>query len=772
MFVKDPCGIICVFVTYGAVFYADYVVIRWIVLQTMFDSLWGPFNAVVFNTIVFLLLMSHIRAVFSDPGVVPLPQNRVDFSDIHSAEAGCDHVDWTVCTRCEMYRPPRAHHCRICKRCIRRMDHHCPWINNCVGERNQKYFMQFLVYVGILSGYAIVLVVISWIKECPDCDSTVLLKQSRIMHCIILLLESALFGMFVAAILIDQLQAIFGDETAVEQVQQKGPYRAHKSKFALLSEFAKYGHECDMENELDELPHFLPGKSWYARLKRELMRFRMVSETNKRCTRHLRSQGAIAFEKHKHLKTYPYMVHPFSDARKYFECLMCFVLFIQFIMVPLDVSCYRKSENNIHTTILWKSIRMAMDILCLLDVCASFITGFFNEQKKQAELSPQKVAVKYCYSYFLIDLIASIPTHVEIIMDIENEDVIAILQLLSLLKLFRFQTFIKYCKNIEETFEIPYALYKIVMVCIITCLYYHFIACNVMLFRVYSMGLFSKNKINTRFERDLSYSRAYYKTLLMARVSSFRDRSTESLELAAIVFIWIISKILFILIIGKLMQVLKATTSSRQKYIEMVRQLRQFMGHRQLPEHMQRRLLTYYKFRFQKSYFRESEILSTISGQLRQEIVMHSCRKLVENVAFFNNIPFTLLARIVSCLRSEVFLVNDVIVRAATAGNSMFFIASGTVAVYTSSGREICHLEDGAHFGEIALVMRDELRVASVVAVDVCELYRLDRKEFVRAIHPYPDLLDNIQRIAADRMERTNMLDEHDRREMASKRLY
>lgn len=53
-----------------------------------FISLWGPFNAVAFNTIVFFLLMAHLRAVFSDPGVVPLPQNRVDFSDIHSAETG------------------------------------------------------------------------------------------------------------------------------------------------------------------------------------------------------------------------------------------------------------------------------------------------------------------------------------------------------------------------------------------------------------------------------------------------------------------------------------------------------------------------------------------------------------------------------------------------------------------------------------------------------------------------------------------------------------
>jgi hypothetical protein len=51
---------------------------------TFFFSLWGPFHVVLFNTIVFLLGMAHLKAVCSDPGVVPLPQNRVDFSDIHS----------------------------------------------------------------------------------------------------------------------------------------------------------------------------------------------------------------------------------------------------------------------------------------------------------------------------------------------------------------------------------------------------------------------------------------------------------------------------------------------------------------------------------------------------------------------------------------------------------------------------------------------------------------------------------------------------------------
>lgn len=35
MVVNDPCGIVCIIVTYLAIFYADYVVTRWIVLQSM-----------------------------------------------------------------------------------------------------------------------------------------------------------------------------------------------------------------------------------------------------------------------------------------------------------------------------------------------------------------------------------------------------------------------------------------------------------------------------------------------------------------------------------------------------------------------------------------------------------------------------------------------------------------------------------------------------------------------------------------------------------------
>jgi len=122
------------------------------------------------------------------------------------------------------------------------MDHHCPWINNCVGEWNQKYFLQFLLYVGILSAYAVILVIFSWINDCQDCHKDKMITQTRILHSIILVVESGLFGLFVTAIMCDQLQAIFGDETAVEAVKQQGPFRPRKPKMALLMEVCGRGH--------------------------------------------------------------------------------------------------------------------------------------------------------------------------------------------------------------------------------------------------------------------------------------------------------------------------------------------------------------------------------------------------------------------------------------------------------------------------------------------------------------------------------------------------
>jgi hypothetical protein len=52
-----------------------------------------------------------------------------------------------LCPDCEIVRTPRSRHCGICNRCVERYDHHCPWLNTCIGVNNHAYFMVFILFL-------------------------------------------------------------------------------------------------------------------------------------------------------------------------------------------------------------------------------------------------------------------------------------------------------------------------------------------------------------------------------------------------------------------------------------------------------------------------------------------------------------------------------------------------------------------------------------------------------------------------------------------------
>ena len=90
VFRLDGCGITCLALTYASLCYADYVVVKVLVIPVLDGSLCGSFLVVSFNVLVTLMVVSHLRAVLSDPGMVPVSNTPVDLSDldVNNAKVG------------------------------------------------------------------------------------------------------------------------------------------------------------------------------------------------------------------------------------------------------------------------------------------------------------------------------------------------------------------------------------------------------------------------------------------------------------------------------------------------------------------------------------------------------------------------------------------------------------------------------------------------------------------------------------------------------------
>jgi hypothetical protein len=117
--------------------------------------------AVAIGALLFVLTS------FSDPGTVTA-ENVSQYLSAYPYDGII--FEEKECSTCKIARPARAKHCRICDKCVARFDHHCGWMvlllsiiwywfcfvcilnlslceqNNCIGEKNTRYFVAFLVW--------------------------------------------------------------------------------------------------------------------------------------------------------------------------------------------------------------------------------------------------------------------------------------------------------------------------------------------------------------------------------------------------------------------------------------------------------------------------------------------------------------------------------------------------------------------------------------------------------------------------------------------------
>lgn len=241
-------GLICGFSSWFFLIYGMYVTTFKIIWPLFGLGFLGIMNTFFFNTLSVVAIYSHWKAMTTDPGSVPLDAKPLA-DDIEEIDAEASRMEGggaggvvsgeaivtndlqslpnlpivtsppyrKYCKRCKAFKPVRAHHCSICGRCVVKMDHHCPWVNNCVGIGNHKLFLLFIFWVNIVCCYAIILIIFRFFS-CMSAD-TQCLSAWEVIHILCLLVESILCGLFTICMLGDQASVVATNYTQIDRLK-------------------------------------------------------------------------------------------------------------------------------------------------------------------------------------------------------------------------------------------------------------------------------------------------------------------------------------------------------------------------------------------------------------------------------------------------------------------------------------------------------------------------------------------------------------------------
>nr|XP_022917192.1 potassium/sodium hyperpolarization-activated cyclic nucleotide-gated channel 1-like [Onthophagus taurus] len=504
-----------------------------------------------------------------------------------------------------------------------------------------------------------------------------------------------------------------------------------------------FDHKCGLPPPDDLVERYICS-GIFVKWRRKLKNLVICSERNARTKLFFKSSNAIFNQKYKHLEFDFNMIHPFSIGRAYWEFFMFFVFIIMLNYIPLHI-CLT------HSSVYICPYRLLMDIFCYIDMGMSFSTGYQHPLTKKVIMKRKLITKHYFGSWFMIDLLSSInPDIIIYIIHAYTGKLVWQIKILSMFKIFRISTVLLYLTRLKEWFQINWFIYQMVKLAIIILI--------MILWHASVLFLAAYHLKEVWIVEDCVYHS--FKTVISRTIGCILiigekgNPSTLMLIIILEVAFTVIGWIYRIIITTQITLLVLKVNPIGANHAKLVQEFEEYVVTKKLPKLVKKRVLNYLEFKFHGKFYREVVIWKTLSNSLKQEINLFICRKLLNSLFIFHNLPMEIVMKLSNNFKHEIYLHNDVIIQANTPAEEILFIVTGMAAIYNESQKEINHFLAGDCYGDFNLFVNAPIAEETIVAIDCCEIYSIKYKDIKKIMLPYPEIWAKICKVV-----RTDIID-------------
>lgn len=125
-----------------------------ILVQILFDEL--KFVSIIIFSILYIFhIASHLAALLRDPGESALRKQEINTVPEFDRTVHAHVIENGRCHLCNINTSDKkTKHCGICNKCVYHFDHHCKWLNNCVGRRNYVPFIVCVISAFLIASFS------------------------------------------------------------------------------------------------------------------------------------------------------------------------------------------------------------------------------------------------------------------------------------------------------------------------------------------------------------------------------------------------------------------------------------------------------------------------------------------------------------------------------------------------------------------------------------------------------------------------------------------